>query len=227
MRLAAGTEPPRVLVADDRPYGRQLLARLLQSWGFEVREAADGQQAFEEWARWQPRLVCMDMRMPVVDGREAARRIKATPQGRDTVVIAVTASSFEHEREEVMAVGCDDFLRKPFEESTLLQMLERHLGVRFEPVDAAPTEAIGGASAAPSPETAGELANPAAILAALPAALRARLLQAATHLDVRAVADAIGAIEQADARAAALLRPYERAFRYDRIAALLESADGN
>src|SRR5207249_4960933 len=88
-----GSKRVRILVADDQPEGRQLLVRLLEPLGFELREAANGQEAVEVWREWRPQLICMDMRMPVMDGRQATRLIKATQQGRETIVIAVTASS--------------------------------------------------------------------------------------------------------------------------------------
>jgi CheY-like chemotaxis protein len=73
----------------------------------------------------------MDMRMPVMDGYEATRRIKATPQGQHTVIIALTASALEEDRAVILAEGCDDYIRKPFREKDLFEALTRHLGVRF------------------------------------------------------------------------------------------------
>jgi DNA-binding response OmpR family regulator len=73
----------------------------------------------------------MDMRMPVMDGREASRRIKVSPYGRNTIIIALTASSFEDERADILASGCDDFLRKPFEEDELFELMQKHLGLSF------------------------------------------------------------------------------------------------
>jgi CheY-like chemotaxis protein len=69
--------------------------------------------------------------MPIVDGREATRRIKATARGQDTIVVALTASAFEEQRERLLAMGCDDFIRKPFHETEIFDTLTRHLGVHF------------------------------------------------------------------------------------------------
>jgi CheY-like chemotaxis protein len=111
---AADGRPYRLLVVEDKETNRRLLVKLLESVGFEVQEAANGQQALEVWARWQPHLIWMDMRMPLMDGHEATQQIKATPQGQATVIIALTATAFEEDREQVLLEGCDGFVRKPF-----------------------------------------------------------------------------------------------------------------
>jgi signal transduction histidine kinase/ActR/RegA family two-component response regulator len=121
----------RILTVDDRIEARQLIKRLLGPLGFEVRDATNGQEAIAVWEEWQPHLIFMDMRMPVMDGREATRRIKATEQGKKTIIIAFTASGFEDEREKILGFGCDDFLRKPFREDALFKLLHKHLAVNF------------------------------------------------------------------------------------------------
>jgi len=129
--LAAGQPPYRLLVVEDRAESRTLLAKLLTQLGFAVRTAENGMQAIQVWQEWQPHLIWMDMRMPVMDGHEATRRIKATAQGQATVIIAVTASVFEEQRALVIAEGCDDFVRKPFREDEIVAQLVKHLGVRM------------------------------------------------------------------------------------------------
>jgi CheY-like chemotaxis protein len=134
-RRVIGLEPDqphyRILVVDDKQNNRKLLVKLLNSVGFAVREAGNGQEAMKIWEHWKPHLIWMDMRMPVMDGYEATRQIKATPKGRDTLVIAVSASSLEDEQMLVLAAGCDDFLRKPFREGEVFDLLHKHLGVQF------------------------------------------------------------------------------------------------
>jgi response regulator RpfG family c-di-GMP phosphodiesterase len=73
----------------------------------------------------------MDLRMPVMDGYEATRRIKSTPEGQNIAIIALTASAFEEDREKIIGVGCDDFVRKPFQHQEIFDMLAKHLGARF------------------------------------------------------------------------------------------------
>jgi len=101
--LEPGQPAYRLLVAEDREENRQLLVKLLTGWGFDVRAACNGVEALNLWREWHPHLIWMDMRMPVMDGYEATRRIKATPQGQQTIIVALTASAFEDERERVLA----------------------------------------------------------------------------------------------------------------------------
>ncbi len=121
----------RILAADDRWENRQLLVKLLTPLGFEVREAENGQEAISQWESWEPNLIFMDLRMPVIDGYDATKKIKATAKGQATVIIALSASAFEEERSLVLSVGCHDFLRKPFRETLLLEMIGKHLGVNY------------------------------------------------------------------------------------------------
>jgi CheY-like chemotaxis protein len=129
--LAPNSPSYRLLVVDDKEVNRALLVKMLAPLGFEVREAADGLQACEIWEAWEPHLIWMDMRMPVMDGYEATRRIKSATKGQATVIVALTASALEEDREVILSEGCDDYIRKPFRENDLLEALERHLGVQF------------------------------------------------------------------------------------------------
>jgi PAS domain S-box-containing protein len=136
--LAPDQPEYRVLVVDDRADNRLVLVRLLSSLGLLVREAENGQEAVAVWEDWQPQLIWMDMRMPVMDGYEATKQIKAHPLGKTTVIIALTASAFENERKCILAAGCDDFMPKPFEAKILFAKMEDFLGIRYvyeNPVD--------------------------------------------------------------------------------------------
>ena len=121
----------RILAVDDRPSNRILLSKLLQPLGFAVKEAENGKQALEIWETWNPHLIWMDMRMPVMDGYEATKYIKRTTKGNATIVIALTASALEEEKAIVLSAGCDDFVRKPFREEELFETMAKHLGVRY------------------------------------------------------------------------------------------------
>jgi len=133
--LAAGQEPVRVLVADDTLENRLLLTRLLGGAGFDVREAVDGAEAFEEWERWRPHLVFMDVRMPVLNGREATRRIRAREGSKATRIVALTASALEHEQSELLACGVDAVLTKPFAVDDLFAAIAQQTGVRYRYAD--------------------------------------------------------------------------------------------
>lgn len=201
--LARGTPPVRLLVVDEREPGRLLLRRLLEPLGFEVRCAADGAQALQAWAQWAPQLVLMDMRMPVAAGCEAARRIKATAPGRAAVVVALAASGLEAQRDEILAAGCDDFLRKPIDEAQLLQTIARHLGLHHERAGAA--RALAQAERPPR-------GSPACL--GLPAALHRRLGAALQALDVQAVSQALEEVRACDPPAAERLAAWAEQFDY-------------
>lgn len=121
----------KLLAVDDKPINRQLLRKLLAPLGFEIKEASNGQEAIVVWDEWEPHLIFMDMRMPVMDGYEATKHIKATTKGNATAVIALTASVLEEEKAIVLSAGCDDFVRKPFKEKTIFETLSKHLGVKY------------------------------------------------------------------------------------------------
>jgi signal transduction histidine kinase/CheY-like chemotaxis protein len=131
--LGLAPEQPiyKILAVDDKSINRQLLLRLLEPLGFEMKEASNGQEAITIWDEWEPHLIWMDMRMPVMDGYEATKHIKSTTKGNATAVIALTASVLEEEKAIVLSAGCDDFLRKPFSEHTIFDALAKHLGVKY------------------------------------------------------------------------------------------------
>lgn len=124
-------EEHKILIVDDRWENRMMLSRMLTQTGFVVKEASDGRDAIDKWKDWQPDLIWMDMRMPNMDGYEATQRIRQSEQGDGVVIIALTASAFEKDREKVMMVGCDDFLAKPFREADMYSKLSNHLGIEF------------------------------------------------------------------------------------------------
>lgn len=129
--LAPQQKSYRILVVEDKLTNRLLLHKLLHSIGFAVKEAHNGQEAIKIWSSWQPDLIFMDIRMPIMNGYEATQHIKSTPNGNSTVIIALTASAFEEDRQMILSAGCDDFIRKPFQEEELLTMISRHLGVQY------------------------------------------------------------------------------------------------
>ncbi|MEZ4866017.1 MAG: response regulator [Caldilineaceae bacterium] len=216
-RLVVGLAPEqpiyRILVVDDKAVNRQLMVQLLAPLGFAVREAEDGCAAIAIWKAWQPHLIWMDMRMPVMDGYEAATQIKATTQGQATVVIALTASAFEEERALVLSAGCDDFLRKPFREADIFAMMSRHLGVRYQYAEAAPPSAVATHQA------------PQAVtwtLGDLPLGLRTTLSNAIATVDIEALETTIDQIRVIQPQVADNLLQLARAYDYAQLEQLLE-----
>ena len=134
-RLKPGQSPCRILVVDDRDTNREILIKLLAPLGCVMLEAVNGQAGLEAFVAHKPHLVLMDVVMPVMDGREATRRIRALPEGKKVPIIAVSASVFEDQLQEVMEAGASAFLRKPLREDELYAKLVRLLPFEFEFVD--------------------------------------------------------------------------------------------
>jgi CheY-like chemotaxis protein len=124
-------ETYRILVVDDKEENRQVVVNFLQLVGFQTNEAINGQDAIAKFEQWNPHLILMDMRMPVMDGYEATRRIKATEKGKQTPVIAVTASSPEDEKNKNFALEIEGYVRKPFHENELFSAIGKALGIEY------------------------------------------------------------------------------------------------
>ena len=129
--LSPGQSLYRILVVDDRWESCQLILQILEPLGFDVRDAQNGEEAIALWQDWNPHLVLMDMRMPIMDGYTATQHIKTNLQGRNTVIIALTANALEEDAETILKAGCDAIIHKPFRESEIFQALEQHLGIHF------------------------------------------------------------------------------------------------
>ncbi len=215
--LAPQSPPWRLLIVDDQPSNRLLLNRFLTDLGFSVREASNGQEAIEQWQAWQPHLIWMDMRMPVMDGYEATRHIKTHLQGQATAIIALTASLFDGEKQLVLAAGCDDFVHKPFQQSVIIDKLVEHLGVAFI---YAPTEEI-----APLPKAASSSPLVAEHLAHLDAEWRSQLYRYATQADQPALRRLISQLPPDQIEVRQSLTAWIDNFQFDQIMALTRSED--
>ena len=121
-----------ILLVEDNEMNRDMLSRRLKRRGYDILIAVDGQQGLDAARALKPDLILMDMSLPVVDGWEATRRLKAEPKTRAIPVIGLTAHSMAGDREKVLAAGCDDYDTKPVEMPRLLQKIEALLS-RAEP----------------------------------------------------------------------------------------------
>jgi two-component system, cell cycle response regulator DivK len=117
-----------ILLVEDNEMNRDMLSRRLERRGYEIVIAVDGQEGLTAARTQRPDLILMDMSLPVIDGWEATRRLKAEPQTRTIPVIGLTAHSMAGDREKVLAAGCDDYDTKPVELPRLLQKIEALLG---------------------------------------------------------------------------------------------------
>jgi PAS domain S-box-containing protein len=129
--LAPGQPHHRILVVDDRAENRLLMVRLLTQLGLEVKEATNGQEAVQIWQEWQPDLTWMDIRMPVLDGYEATKQIRAREDGQNSIIIALTAQASQSDRALAFAAGCNDYISKPFREQTVFLKMAQYLGLEY------------------------------------------------------------------------------------------------
>lgn len=216
--LAPGQPTYRVLIVDDMQDSRLLLRKLIESAGFEAREAADGQEALAVFEQWGPHLIWMDMRMPVMDGHEATRRIKETSRGAQTKIIGISASSFEEQKALALSSGCDDFVRKPFREVDIFETMRRHLGLDYvyETESRPPVGDLWSKTEQPSASLDG--------LASLPPVLLAALEHATESLKVNEIQDLIEQIRAVDEDIGNRLASLARGFRYDLILTYIRQA---
>ncbi len=204
----------RILVVEDNASNRELLIKLLEPFGFDLRSAVNGAEGVEMWETWQPHLVWMDMRLPVMDGYEATRQIKARAEATDraAVVVALTASAFEEDREAILASGCDDFVRKPFRENDIFNVLYHHLGVRF--IYETVTPALDEAASV-------SLSALRAAVKTLPAAWAADLYQAIVVLDNNQILELSKAARLQAPELADMLAQWVHDFEYNKMMMLI------
>ena len=117
----------RILVVEDQEDNRQIIRDLVTSVGYEMIEAVDGEQGVALAAQHKPDLILMDIQLPVLDGYEATRRIKAQPELKAIPVIAVTSYALSGDDQKAFAAGCDGYVTKPFSPRQLLAKIREHL----------------------------------------------------------------------------------------------------
>jgi signal transduction histidine kinase/CheY-like chemotaxis protein len=174
----------RILVVDDNLENRLLLGNLLTGIGCNVKEANNGEQAILLFEEWHPHLICMDMRMPVLDGFAATRKIRTLPGGDAVRIMAVTASVLEERHKEILACGCDEVVRKPFQDHEIFDSMARLLDIKYLHKDMG----AKSAQAQATPLTAD-------VLAELPAELRRELRETTLSLNSEAITAVIERIE--------------------------------
>ena len=211
--LSPGQSVRRILIADDDELNGAFLSKLLGEIGFDTRQVTDGKEAIEEFRAWRPHMILLDMRMPEMDGCEAARRIRASEGGKDVKIVSVSASAFEENRREAFAAGADDFLTKPFREVVLLGKIERLLGVEYE---------LSEETAAKKDLTrpTGRSALTAEALAALPADFTRGLRDAVIKADFDLMIGLINGIDGRYGPAARELRGLVERFEYNTLLGL-------
>jgi PAS domain S-box-containing protein len=214
--MRAGTSIPRILVVDDQFTNRDWLMKLLTSIGFSVRGADNGEAAIRNWEEWNPQLLLMDVHMPIMDGLEATRRIKANPGGKDTKIVVLTASAMDDDRTAVYQTGADDFLGKPCREDELLEKIRVLLNVAYDYEETSGAECQAPADAAtPTAEKLGQL----------PLALVEELRNATLSGNMRRLNELILQVRDTeDAGSAHALQELADKYEYDALTHLLEEA---
>jgi signal transduction histidine kinase/CheY-like chemotaxis protein len=211
--LKPGQPEYRILIVEDEEENWLLLQRMLEVARFSVRVAKDGAQAVEMFQSWRPHFIWMDLRMPVMDGAEATRRIRALPGGAEVKIAAVTASAFASERESVLAAGADDFVRKPYRPAEIFDCLARHLGVEYRT----------SGMASPSNEELAPLRPEE--LRVLPRELRTELADALVRLDTQRVTQIIKHIEKEHWTMGLMLAEWADRLAYSEILSTLADSD--
>ena len=209
--LVPGRPVPRILVVEDKQESRLLLVRLLEQVGFTVLQAENGKEAVALFKQWSPHFIWMDMRMPVMDGIEATRRIRDVPGGDAVRIAALTASVMEEERESILSAGCDEFVHKPYRIPTIFRVMSKHLGIEYRYENDSPTRPSKA-------ESEPHLLQ----LVRLPAETREALTRAVLELDTDRTLVLVEAITRRDPATGAVLKKLAKNLEYDRLLALLE-----
>jgi CheY-like chemotaxis protein len=204
--LAPGQPELRVLIVEDQEENWLLLRQLLVQADLSVRVAHNGAEGVDEFQSWRPQFIWMDWRMPVMDGLEATRRIRALQGGGDVKIAVLSASVLAEEREQVIAAGVDDFVPKPIRFSSIFDCMTRHLGVRFVVVEPLPSE-----RGEPPEGLSAEAVH------ALPASVRSELANALVSLDATRIAESIRLVAKADAHLGDVLDKLAGAYQYTTI----------
>jgi len=124
---------PKVLLVEDNEENRDALSRHLRRKGYEVLIAVDGQEGVDVARAEAPELILMDMSLPILDGWQATRQLKAAPETRGIPIIALTSHAMAGDRERALETGCDDYDTKPIELPRLLAKIEAALAKKLRP----------------------------------------------------------------------------------------------
>jgi len=211
-----GDEVYRILVVDDKRDNLQVAVSLLQLVGFETIEAINGEDAIEKFEEYKPNLILMDMRMPVMDGYEATRRIKSMENGQHTPIIALTASTFEEERGKIESLNMQGYIRKPFRESELFSTIGQVLGIKYIYENDIPISM--NKNIMDSKTIADDIAS-------LPENIVTKMLEAVSVADIDLLIKLIDSIESSDPEIAKYLKTLALNYDYEKIQQILNNKE--
>jgi signal transduction histidine kinase/CheY-like chemotaxis protein len=211
--LADGEPEWRILVVEDQLENQLLIQKILKQIGFQVKIAENGAKGIELFQTWQPHFIWMDRRMPVMDGLTATRKIRQLPGGDQVKIVALTASVFKDQRDEVMEAGSDDFVRKPYRPEELYDCMARHLPLHYRYAEDGELEDEGSKLLNLSKQDMTQLSE----------TLRDSLYGAAVIGDAQSITEIIQTLPEAQIALASGLRKLVDAYRFDLIMELTKT----
>ncbi|KUJ74953.1 hypothetical protein AVO42_06180 [Thiomicrospira sp. XS5] len=211
--LADGEPEWRILVVEDQLENQLLIQKILKQIGFQVKIAENGAKGIELFQTWQPHFIWMDRRMPVMDGLTATRKIRQLPGGDQVKIVALTASVFKDQRDEVMEAGSDDFVRKPYRPEELYDCMAHHLPLHYRYAEDGELEDEGSKLLNLSKQDMTQLSE----------TLRDSLYGAAVIGDAQSITEIIQALPEAQIALASGLRKLVDAYRFDLIMELTKT----
>ncbi len=140
--LKSGSISPKILVAEDQADNQKLIMTVLSDAGFTVKLARDGEEAISLNNSWNPDFIWMDRRMPKIDGLQATQEIRRTSGNGELKIVALTASVFNDEVQEMLQAGMDDFARKPFLTQDLFKIMAKHLDIEYDYQSTQPEDSV-------------------------------------------------------------------------------------
>ncbi|MBE9561845.1 MAG: response regulator [Proteobacteria bacterium] len=216
--LATNQIKYRILIVDDKWSNRQLMISLLEPLGFGLKEAENGQKAIDIFDQWQPHLIWMDMRMPVMDGYDATVEIRKNVKGQGVAIIALTANALGEGRASIEDAGCDDYLQKPFNNNYIFELMHKHIGIEYIYEENFQTNNS-------EPENTEEFTPQN--LAQLPNNLLEQLIQATIMLDVEETQILIEQVSKQSKFLANNMLKLADDFKYDELQFLIKQAQAN
>jgi len=209
--LAPGQPIYQILIVEDQMENRLLLRRLLESVGFQVIEAINGQQGLEQFKQCTPDFVWMDRRMPIMDGITATHKIRELAEGKNIPIVAVTASVFEQERYALLQAGVNEIVNKPFRDEDIFNCMARHLDIKY----LYKTPEINAKSTTLHTLDFEQLSH-------LETGWRHQLAEAANSLDVELSLEVIAKIQEAEPVIAKDLKHLVEQFNFEKIIELMD-----
>jgi signal transduction histidine kinase/CheY-like chemotaxis protein len=205
----------RILVVDDRDENLKVAVNLLKLVGFETNEAINGEDALAKFEEWNPDLILMDLRMPIMDGYEATNRIKLTEKGAKIPIVAITASAFEEENEKTKRVGLQGYIRKPFRENEFFETIGKVLGIKYIYEEGAPSAKTKYLNMEATSRNIAQLSDN----------LVKQMTEALALADIKGLIKLIKSIETDHSGLAEYLLSLAKEYKYDYLLEILESKE--